>query len=120
MISPTGMGVRVDLEGDGNYGASRGSRIHNGVDYICKKGQNIVAPFDMTITRIAYPYADKVLAGIAWKKGKSEGRLFYFYPIEYLIGTDVKEGDVIGVAQSVSEYYELPLMLPHLHFQINK
>ena len=120
MISPTGLGIRVDTEGDGNYGARRGSRLHNGVDYICKKGQNIIAPFDMTIKRMSYPNKDMVLNGIVWVKGKSNGRLFYFYPNTDLIGTEVKEGYVIGVAQSISEYYELPLMLDHVHFQVNK
>ena len=57
MISPTGKGIRVDSEGDGNYGASRGSRRHNGIDYICVEGQEVRAPFNMLINRIAKPKA---------------------------------------------------------------
>ena len=120
MISPTGFGIRVDTEGDGNYGSSRGTRLHNGVDYICYKGQDIVAPFNMIVTRLAYPKSDKVMSGIAWQKGKSTGRMFYFEPDTNLIGNPVHEGDVIGIAQSVSEYYELPGMIDHIHFQVNR
>jgi len=120
MISPTGLGIRVDSEGDGNYGASRGTRLHNGLDYVCSKYQDIIAPFNMIITRGAYPKAYKVMQGIAWQKGKSKGRMFYFIPDPELIGKSVHAGDVIGVAQDVSEYYGLPNMANHIHFQINR
>ena len=120
MISATGKGIRVDSEGDGNYGASRGIHKHNGIDELCDEGQNIRAKFDMKIERISYPNSDMVMQGIAWSSGKSEGRMFYFIPDKYLIGKEVKEYDIIGIAQSVSKYYGLPNMKDHIHFQINK
>ena len=120
MISPTGLGIRVDLEGDGNYGASRGTRLHNGIDYLCKKGQDVVAPFNMIITRLSLPKRNSFLSGIAWKKGKSSGKMFYFQPDESLIGKSVYEGDVIGIAQSVAMHYKLPKMLNHIHLRIDK
>lgn len=120
MISPTGLGIRVDIEGDGNYGTSRGFRRHNGIDYLCKPGQDIWAPFDMIIKRISYPKSNSSLSGIAWQKGKSTGRIFYFEPDLNLIGNAVREGDVIGIAQSVSKYYDLPNMFDHIHFQVNR
>ena len=58
MLSPTGGLIRHDQEGSGFYGASRGKRRHNGIDYKCEKGQDIVAPFGMTLTRIAYANRD--------------------------------------------------------------
>ncbi len=120
MISPTGLGIRSDSEGDGNYGASRGSKRHNGQDYECKKGQDIKAPFDLVITRIAYPETDCIMQGIAWKRGKSTGRMFYFKPDMNLVGNPVKQGAIIGKAQSVSEYYKLPKMKDHVHFRVDK
>ncbi len=120
MISPTGLGIRVDSEGDGNYGASRCSRLHNGIDYLCFVGQDIVAPFDMFIDRIAKPKIRTEMSGIKWTKGKNTGRIFYFLPYNNLIGCNVKKGDVIGIAQSVSDDYNLPKMKDHIHFQINK
>lgn len=120
MISPTKLGIRVDTEGDGNYGTSRGTRLHRGVDYLCVKGQDIIAPFNMIVTRISYPKTHSAMTGIAWQKGKSTGRMFYFIPDLNLIGKSVYEGDVIGTAQSVSEDYGLPKMNDHIHFQVNK
>jgi len=120
MISPTGKGIRVDSEGDGHYGASRGTRRHNGIDYICEPGQAIKAPFSMLIVRIAKPKAGSDLSGIEWQRGRSTGKLFYFKPDINLIDKAVKEGDVIGYAQSVSEAYGLPGMTDHTHFSVDK
>lgn len=120
MRSPTGHGIRIDAEGDGNLGAPRGDRIHAGIDFFCRKGQHIVAPFNMRIIRNSYPNADLIMNGIAWKFGKSEGRLFYFIPLTRLIGKDVSEGQIIGSAQSVSEYYQLPKMNDHVHFEVRR
>jgi len=120
MISPTGLGIRVDGEGDGHYGASRGARRHNGIDYICEPGQAIKAPFNMFLKRISYPNSDLIMQGVAWQSGSSTGKMFYFKPDKNLIGKAVKEGDVIGYAQSVAEDYGLPGMINHIHLQIDK
>ena len=120
MISPTGKKIRVDSEGDGHYGTRRRSRRHGGEDYEADEGQDVVAPFSFKIDRIAYTKRDMQMEGIAWSVGKSEGRMFYFSPDRLLIGKQVKEGQVIGTAQSVSKYYGLPEMKDHIHFQVNK
>ena len=120
MISSTGFGIRKDSEGDGNLGASRGDSRHRGIDEVCVPGQDIRAKFDMKIDRISYPNEDHIMQGIAWSAGKSTGRMWYFKPDKNLIGKEVKEGQVIGVAQSVSNYYGLPRMTDHIHFQVNK
>ena len=120
MISPTGQGIRVDSEGDGNYGTSRGERRHNGIDYLCDPGQGVVAPFDMILERESFPNPDQEMTGIAWRKGKSTGRMWYFKPYKRLIGKLVYEGEEIGIAQDVSGYYGLPNMNPHIHFQVKK
>jgi len=120
MISPTGLGIRIDPEGSGHLGASRGNRRHAGEDWLCVEGQDIVAPFTMIITRKAYPNSDLVMKGIAWIAGRTSGRMFYFIPTPILIGRKVTEGQVIGIAQSVSEYYNLPKMKDHIHFEVRK
>jgi hypothetical protein len=120
MISPTGRSIRVDEEGDGHYGTSRGDRIHRGVDYLCNQGQAVLAPFDMHIDRVSKPKTNSPMAGIAWSKGRSTGRMWYFTPYEHVIGQDVKQGDIIGTAQSVSQDYGLPNMQDHVHFQVNR
>jgi hypothetical protein len=120
MISPTGKGIRVDSEGDGQYGESRGDRIHRGVDYLCDQGQEIKAPFDMRIVRESKPKAGSPMTGIAWEKGRSTGRMWYFKPFKHVIGQEVVQGEVVGTAQSVSQDYGLPNMEDHIHFQVNK
>lgn len=118
MISPTGKGIRVDSEGDGSYGTSRGSRRHNGIDFLCEEGQDIVAPHKMTIERESKPKTESPMTGIAWRSGKSTGRMWYFKPDIALIGQEVREGQVIGVAQSVSKDYGLSKMKDHIHYQV--
>lgn len=118
MKSLTGFGIRVDAAGDGHYGANRGDRKHNGIDYFCVPGQNIVAPFIMRIVRIAKPYANSDLSGVQWESGKSTGKIFYFQPSEALIGEYVQRGQFIGIAQAVSDRYEN--MTDHIHFQIDQ
>jgi len=119
MISPTGKGIRNDEEGSGEYGASRGNRIHNGIDYLCDENQTIVAPFDLIVEREAIPKAGSTLSGIAWTKGMSKGKMFYFQPHKWLIGKSVKAGESIGIAQAVSKDYGLPRMKDHIHFQVD-
>lgn len=128
MISPTGKGIRVDAQGDGHYGTARGTRRHRGEDYLCDEGQDIVAPFDMIVTRVSKPKADSEMTGIAWQRGKSEGRMWYFTPHASILGQSVMQGQVIGTAQSCAKDYGLAKgqvkpgkeMLDHIHFQVNK
>ena len=120
MLSPTGLGIRSDPEGDGNYGARRGLRRHNGIDFLCIEYQDIIAPFDMIIVREALPRLNATVSGIEWQRGKSKGKMFYFLPNPDLIGKPVKKHSVIGIAQSASKYYKLPNMDDHIHFGISK
>lgn len=116
----TGKGIRMDSAGDGNYGAPRGDRLHNGIDFLCDEGQVVRAPCNMLIVRVAISSANKPLSGIKWKYGRSEGKIFYFEPKLSLIGTMVSKGTIIGTAQSCSFHYGDPEMLDHIHFQIDK
>ena len=119
LLSPTGQGIRNDSEGSGEYGAPRGTRLHNGLDFICAPGQEVIAPFNMKIKRVANPKAHSPMSGIEWIYGKSSGKMFYFKPDPQLIGKSVSKGDVIGIAQNVAMDYGLPNMIPHVHFQID-
>ncbi len=44
ITSPTGLGIRNDPAGSGHYGAPRGRRKHNGLDFLCVPGQTVVCP----------------------------------------------------------------------------
>ena len=120
MISPTGKGIRNDAAGSGAYGSLRGhGRLHVGKDYLCSPGQIVVAPFDMVVKRIAYPYEGKDYSGIIWKTSDMRGKMFYFEPIIAVIGSKVREGTHIGYAQDIGNKYG-PRMKAHIHFQIDK
>lgn len=117
MINPTGRDIRSDTWGDGHYGASRGARKHEGVDYLAVPGQNIVAPVSGQLTRTVFPYRNNT----NWMGCEIEGEncriyLFYMIPDDDKIMTFVTEGDVIGVAQDISKKYDSKMM-PHVHLQ---
>ena len=115
--------IRSDSWGDGSFGASRGSRKHEGVDYLVIKGQSIFAPEKIEIIRKAFPYG----SDLSWEgllfKGLDSGltyKVFYFEPIDSLIGEIVEKGTVIGFAQSINEKYKTDKMKPHIHVEIRK
>jgi len=119
IVSPTGLGVRVDQEGSGYYNALRsGGRWHNGVDFLCIPGQPVKSPISGTVVRIARPYANSDMSGVLIENSDIAIKMFYFEPDPDFIGKDVKEGDVIGTAQNVARHYNSEGMKPHIHFEI--
>ena len=124
MISPTGQGLRqADKWGMGAYGASRkkGKTIHLGADYICEPGQNVVAPITGIIARESRPYGDPEwlyrYSGLVMYNEHVSLKLFYLEPMRQFIGTRVRMGDIIGIAQKISDRY--PGMTDHIHLQID-
>lgn len=117
MISPTGKGPRkTDSHGSGSYGSKRGDRLHEGTDYICDPGQSIYSPIDGVIRREAKPYAGKEYSGVLIRNDWCAIKMFYFKPDYNLIGKQVKKGQIIGMAQDISEKYSG--MIPHIHLEI--
>lgn len=117
MISPTGKGVRVrDAQGSGLYGARRGSRRHEGADYICEPGQAVFAPLSGTIVREAKPYDAGEFSGVLIQGTYMDVKMFYLTVAPELIGQIVKRGQVIGEAQDISKKY--PGITPHVHLKI--
>lgn len=120
LINPTGRGVRVDGAGDGNYGASRGSRKHRGTDFYCEPGQDIESPIDGVIKRLSYPYeGDARYTGCVIEGKRLSVKLFYLNVDTTLIKRVVTAGQTIGTAQNISTRYGEPMM-PHIHMQIDK
>lgn len=119
---PTASGAirKHDTHGDGYFGASRsGGKVHQGLDYIVRPGENIYSPIHGTITRHAYPYSnDNRYKGIEIKgTGPHVGwliKIFYMVPIS--VGQDVKPGGFIGTAQDIASKY--PGITPHIHLEL--
>lgn len=110
------LSIRSDSQGDGKFGASRGSRSHNGTDYLVAKGQRIFSPIEGQLIRLAYPYGDDLkYQGCVIENEKYEVKIFYMTPT-LAVGSYVKAGDQIGVAQSISEKYS-PNMKDHIHIE---
>ena len=125
MISPTGCNdTRMDSKGSGEYGSSRGSRIHVGRDYMFPTGTNIethkiVSPINGIVVREARPYAKGIYGGCVLKNKYMLIKMFYFSLEKTLIGTEIHQGDFLGFAQDISKKYG-PDMRPHIHIQIDK
>ena len=120
MISPTGSTrIRSDSMGGGHFGAARGRRKHAGADYTVTPGAHIVAPIDGRVTRIAKPYADQPYSGLVIESPAMAVKMFYFEPLDGIVGQEVKEGMVIGHAQDISKLHGED-MIPHIHLQIDR
>ena len=123
MISPTGHGIRhSDRWGSGEYGAPRGNKIHKGNDFIVSPiGQIVVAMAPGNVIRPKNPYANPIngvfFKGILIRASDYEYTLFYFEPLDEVLGTRVEEGQILGHAQDISIKY--PGIIPHIHAQFD-
>jgi len=110
--------IRVDPEGDGHFGASRGKHTHEGVDYVVTHHDPVFAIMDGKITRFGYPYDGNIeyrLCEIV--SGHVEAKLMYLHPFPYLLGEEVRQGQIIGAAQSISLKYTKD-MIDHIHTEV--
>ena len=109
-----------DDYGSGEYRASRGNRLHNGIDYQCAAGAEIVAPVTGLVTKLGYPYGDDLsylYVEITDHAGERH-RVFYVDP-HCDVGDTVMFGvSVIGVAQNVAAKYTKGHMNNHVHYEV--
>ncbi len=126
MISPTGV-IEIrgqDCWGNGAFARPRGSRLHQGVDFITSTSpaSQIIFPFrEGKIIRIARPYAkDKRYSGClmeAFENGTDYiAKMFYFDCDLDLVGAYVGSGFPLGLSQDLTLRY--PGITPHVHLQV--
>jgi len=122
---PTGLAIRgSDAYGAGKHGASRGSRTHDGTDYISTPGQQVKAPLSGKVTKISKPYSSgidaSVLSGV--EIVASDGTkcwVWYIQPSANIVGTVVKAGaSVIGTAKTLKNRYKNGIT-DHVHVRIH-
>ena len=102
-----------------SYGANRsGGRSHEGVDIIAKKGLNIYAVNDGTLTK---RYVDRVgqLAGNGWRLTTADGTYYFYAHMSAFadglsVGSTVVAGQIIGYIGATGN-----AGTPHLHFEIH-
>lgn len=105
-----------DKWGAGYYGASRGSRKHNGVDFVVEPGQHVRSCAEGTVTKLGYAYADDLSFRYV-EVTDSDGyrcRHFYVEP-SVLVGCRVFVGTDLGTSQDLGKRYSD--ITPHFHFE---
>lgn len=117
MIKLTAPERGVDDFGSGAYGASRGSRTHNGIDYCAQPSSIVHALTGGEVTKLGYPYADNINfryvqitdhEGFNW-------RYFYVKP-SVEVGDKVNADDSIGFVQDLNTRYKG--ITPHVHLEV--
>ncbi|XP_045432620.1 leukocyte cell-derived chemotaxin-2 [Pipistrellus kuhlii] len=109
-------GIRTrDGYGQGHYGASRGSRPHQGVDVLCSDGSTVYAPFSGRIVRQAKPYRknNAINDGVQISGGGFCVKMFYIKPIRY--SGNINKGDELGILLPMQRVY--PGIQSHLHIE---
>lgn len=143
----TKLSIRNDQAGSGFYGASRGGRRHNGIDFAAQPGSILLSPIAGVITRLGWPYSGDTLyryiqvtardcphpkygprvtyspsnLGKCHKCGIDHlaHRFFYVRPLVES-GQSIEVGDALGVVQDVTKKYNSPDMLPHVHYEVKQ
>nr|WP_322624491.1 M23 family metallopeptidase [uncultured Flavobacterium sp.] len=108
----------TDNYGSGAFSASRdgGTRSHNGIDLVTQTGDPIYSPISGTVIRIAIPYAnDSRYKGLLIEGGGYSVKLFYIVPT-IAIGSTVKAGQQVGIAQDLTVKY--PGITNHVHLEV--
>ena len=107
----------ADSYGQGHFGASRGSRTHKGIDFVCHPGTRVCAPSGGKVTKLGYPYGDDLsfrYVQITDDDGYNH-RLFYVQP-SVQVGDFIVKGAVVGEVQSLDNRYKG--ITEHCHYEI--
>jgi murein DD-endopeptidase MepM/ murein hydrolase activator NlpD len=122
---PTKHGLRKpDSYGAGHHGASRGTRKHDGTDYISVAGQSVLAPMSGVISRITKAYSNgtdaRILSGVEVTSSDGTKCLtLYISPTLPSLGHVVKAGvTVLGKALTLNNRY--PGITDHVHVRVHK
>lgn len=115
----------TDAWGDGSFKASRGKRVHKGIDYQSEPDDAVFSPVDGTVTKVGYPYAPIPGEPITYRyvevedELKNKHRVFYIDP-SVSVGWKVDTTSVIGIAQDIAAKYSMPdrIMKNHVHYEI--
>ena len=113
----------TDAWGDGSFKASRGTRVHKGIDYESTPGDAVFSPIDGTVTKLGYPYApgDEITYRYVEVTDADDNkhRVFYIEP-SVSQGAAVDTNTVIGIAQDIAAKYSTPdrVMKCHAHYDI--
>lgn len=105
----------VDKWGSGEFGASRGDRTHNGIDYCVA----ICSPVKGEVTKLGYCYSNDLSYRYVQVTDSAhrDHRIFYIDPL-VKVGDMVEPGDFIGTPQTLQTRY--PGITDHCHYEIKQ
>jgi murein DD-endopeptidase MepM/ murein hydrolase activator NlpD len=113
------MRLRVDAKGDGHFGASRTGHAHAGADFLCKKGQIVLAPMSGLIVRQGVAYSNDATYKVVVLSNPNGYEVKMMYCTTDKVGQQVKRGEPIAICQAIAEKYGAP-MQNHIHLEIRK
>jgi murein DD-endopeptidase MepM/ murein hydrolase activator NlpD len=111
-----------DGYGSGKFGASRGSRRHNGLDIAVAQGTPIYAPEAARVVSTSAPVysnpdkAHKRLVHLMTEDGVSHLLMYVRAAQGLRAGAKVEAGDLIGYAQGLQDIY--PGITDHIHWEV--
>lgn len=114
----------ADAFGKGHFGASRKSRVHNGIDLVVIPGQDIFCPTDSTFVRYSYPYVEDTKYRGLWTITEDDGDVYesvvwYIVPMYFKLHEDIMCGERVGIAQNIALKYGAG-MIPHVHWGVKR
>lgn len=110
---------RQDAWGAGEHHASRGDRLHNGIDFCCYPGSEVCSTVTGTVTKIGYPYSDDLSFRYVQVTDNSGLKHRYFYVSPSVDNGDVVTiGDTLGLSQKLGDRYQE--ITEHFHYEIIK
>ena len=123
VLTPKNIIRKCDPFGCGYFGAGRGSRPHNGLDFTIKENDVIKAPFDSVITRYGHVYADDNRFQLVEIKGVNQWRN-YTAKVMYIksllnVNSNLKKGDFLCRADDITKKFNSKMAI-HVHFELYK
>ena len=123
---------KCDPQGCGHYGASRGSRKHNGVDLTASPGDKVSLDFSGEVVKVGFAYSDPKkshLRYVAVKLDKAINGVLtgiysdkQFYCRVFYISTDLENGDTVMPGTTIGEVKDLTVFYKgitnHIHFEL--
>lgn len=107
----------VDRHGSGAWRASRGDRLHGGIDYAAPPGSKCLALEGGTVTKLGYCYSDDPAYRYVEVTDDFGYRARYFYvKPEVEVGQRIWPDDVLGSVQRLGPRY--PQITEHVHFEV--
>lgn len=111
----------LDKHGSGYYGAPRGSRVHNGIDYACPPESEIHPTCPGKVSKHGWAYSDPKKSDYRYVQVtdvQGYNHRYFYIDAAVDLGVYVTEETVIGTAQDLTKIY--PGITNHVHYEIKK